>query len=59
LKMNNKVTCLDNFAIGKRENISRLLNWMSTFYWAKFRKNKGVVKMHTLLDLRGNIPVFI
>lgn len=32
---------------------------LSTFYWAKFRKNKGAVKMHTLLDLRGNIPVFI
>jgi UDP-N-acetylglucosamine 4-epimerase len=26
LKMNNKVTCLDNFATGKRENISTLLN---------------------------------
>ena len=32
---------------------------LRTFYWAKFRKNKGAVKMHTLLDLRGNIPVFI
>jgi len=32
---------------------------LTTFYWAKFRKNKGAVKMHTLLDLRGNIPVFI
>jgi hypothetical protein len=27
--------------------------------WAKFRKNKGGVKMHTLLDLRGNLPVFV
>jgi hypothetical protein len=27
--------------------------------WAKFRKNKGGVKMHTQIDLRGNIPVFI
>ena len=32
---------------------------LTTFYWAKFRKNKGAIKMHTLLDLRGNIPVFI
>ena len=27
--------------------------------WARFRKHKGAVKMHTLLDLRGNIPTFI
>ena len=27
--------------------------------WAKFRKHKGGVKMHTQIDLRGNIPVFI
>jgi transposase len=32
---------------------------LSTFHWAKFRKNKGAVKLHTLMDLRGNIPVFI
>jgi len=29
---------------------------LSLFPWAKFRKRKGAVKMHTLLDLRGNIP---
>ncbi len=29
------------------------------FPWAYFRKNKGAVKLHTLLDLHGNIPVFI
>src|ERR1039457_1917686 len=27
--------------------------------WAKFRKHKAAVKMHTLLDLHGNIPTFI
>lgn len=27
--------------------------------WAKFRKRKAAVKMHTLLDLHGNIPTFI
>lgn len=32
---------------------------LSLFPWAKFRKKKGAVKMHTLMDLRGNIPVFI
>lgn len=32
---------------------------LSLFPWAKFRKRKGAVKMHTLLDLRGSIPSFI
>ncbi len=32
---------------------------LSLFPWAKFRKNKGAVKMHTQLDLRGSIPTFI
>src|SRR2546423_1898106 len=32
---------------------------LSLFPWARFRENKGAVKMHTLLDLRGNIPTFI
>ena len=32
---------------------------LSLFPWAKFRKQKGAVKLHTLIDLRGNIPVFI
>ena len=29
------------------------------FPWARFRRRKGAVKLHTLLDLRGNIPCFI
>jgi hypothetical protein len=32
---------------------------LSLFPWATFRENKGAVKMHTLLDLHGNIPTFI
>ena len=32
---------------------------LSMFPWAQFRKTKGAVKMHTLIDLRGNIPTFI
>ena len=31
---------------------------LSLFPWAKFRRHKAAVKMHTLLDLRGNIPVY-
>ena len=32
---------------------------LSLFPWASFRKHKAAIKMHTLLDLRGNIPSFI
>src|SRR5712664_3935605 len=32
---------------------------LSLFPWAKFREHKAAVKLHTLLDLRGNIPTFI
>ena len=32
---------------------------LSLFPWARFRKNKGAIKLHTLLDLRGPIPSFI
>lgn len=32
---------------------------LALFPWAKFRTRKGAVKMHTLLDLRGNIPSFV
>jgi hypothetical protein len=32
---------------------------LSLFPWAQFRKRKGAVKLHTLLDLRGNIPTLI
>jgi hypothetical protein len=32
---------------------------LSVFPWARFRQTKAAVKMHTLLDLHGNIPTFI
>lgn len=32
---------------------------LNLFPWAKFRKNKGAIKMHTILDLRGSIPTCI
>ncbi len=32
---------------------------LTLFPWAQFRRHKSAVKMHTLLDLRGNIPCFI
>ena len=50
LELKNTVYALDSSTIDL---------CLSIFNWAKFRKNKAAVKMHTLLDLRGNIPVFI
>jgi transposase len=32
---------------------------LSLFPWAKFRKHKAAVKLHTLMDLKGSIPTFI
>jgi hypothetical protein len=32
---------------------------MSMFPWARYRSNDSAVKLHTLLDLRGNIPSFL
>jgi hypothetical protein len=32
---------------------------LSLFPWAKFRRHKGAVKLHALLDLRGNIPTIV
>lgn len=32
---------------------------LSVFPWAHFRRTKAAIKLHTLLDLRGNIPTFI
>ncbi len=32
---------------------------LSLFPWARFRQHKAAVRLHTLLDLRGNIPTFI
>jgi hypothetical protein len=32
---------------------------LSVFPWAQYKRAKGAVRLHTLLDLRGNIPTFI
>jgi hypothetical protein len=32
---------------------------LSLFPWAKFRKTKGAIKLHAMVDLRGNIPAFL
>jgi hypothetical protein len=50
LELTNTVYALDSTTI----NLC-----LSVFPWALFRSTKSAVKMHTLLDLRGNIPSFI
>ena len=32
---------------------------LSLFPWGRFRRHKGAVKLHTLIDLRGSIPTFV
>jgi len=32
---------------------------LSLYPWAKFRRAKGAIKLHTMIDLRGNIPAFL
>lgn len=54
----------DNFLADLNETVYALDSstidlCLSLFPWACFRKRKGAVKLHTLLDLRGNIPSFI
>ena len=50
LELDNTVYALD---------ASTIYLCLSVFPWALFRSTKSAVKLHTLLDLRGNIPTFI
>ncbi len=50
LDLNNTVYALDASTIDL---------CLSVFPWATFRQTKAAIKLHTLLDLRGNIPTFI
>jgi len=54
----------DDFGLELKETVYALDSstidlCLSVFPWARFRKTKGAVKLHTLLDLRGDIPTFI
>jgi len=50
LELNESVYALDSSTIDL---------CLSVFPWARFRRNKGAIKLHTLLDLRGSIPSLI
>ena len=54
----------DDFGLELKETVYALDSstidlCLSVFPWARFRKAKGAIKLHTLLDLRGDIPTFI
>ncbi len=50
IQLNREVYALDSTTIDL---------CLSLFPWAKFRKHKAAVKIHTLIDLKGSIPTFI
>ena len=50
IQLNREVYALDSTTIDL---------CLSLFPWAKFRKHKAAVKIHTLMDLKGSIPTFI
>jgi len=50
IQLNREVYALDSTTIDL---------CLSLFPWAKFRKHKAAVKVHTLMDLKGSIPAFI
>jgi hypothetical protein len=50
VEVSNTVYALDSTTIDLCLNV---------FWWARFRKKKAAVKLHTLLDLRGSLPTFI
>ncbi len=50
IQLNREVYALDSTTIDL---------CLTLFPWAKFRKHKAAVKIHTLMDLRGSIPTFI
>lgn len=50
LELNNRLYALDSTTIDL---------CLEVFWWAKFRKHKAAIKLHTLLDIRCQIPCFI
>jgi hypothetical protein len=64
IKVARKLYAQDVFAVELEQTVYALDTTtidlcLSVFPWAHFRSTKAAVKMHTLLDLRGNIPSFI
>ena len=64
IRIARKLYVRDDFGV-KLDQIAYVLDssiidlCLSLFPWARFRKHKAAIKLHTLMDLRGNIPCFI
>jgi len=59
-----KLYCQEDLGLELKDSIYALDSTtidlcLQLFPWAYFRRNKGAIKLHTLLDLRGSIPTFI
>ena len=64
IQIARKLYAGDSFAVKLEQTVYALDTTtidlcLSVFPWAHFRQAKAAVKIHTLLDLRGNIPTFI
>ena len=64
ISMARKLYASDDFGVELEQTVYALDSTtidlcLSLFPWARFRTRKAGVKLHTLLDLRGNIPTFI
>jgi len=64
IKRARKLYCNDSFGVDLANTVYALDATtidlcLSLFPWAPFRTTKAAVRLHTLLDLRGNIPAFI
>jgi len=64
IRMARNLYANENFGIELDETVfaldaSTIDLCLSVFPWALFRRTKSAIKLHTLLDLRGNIPTFI
>lgn len=64
IKEARKLYCDEDFGLQLDETVYALDSTiislcLSIFSWAKFRKTKAAIKLHTLLDLQGNIPSFV
>jgi len=64
IKRARRLYCNDSFGIELQNTVYALDATtidlcLSLFPWAPFRSTKAAVRLHTLLDLRGNIPTFI
>ncbi len=64
IKRARKLYAQDDFGVNLQQTVyafdsTTIDLCLALFPWARFRRRKGAVKLHTLVDVRGNIPCFI